>query len=229
MCGAVSAWLIAWNEKERERSGMRTGRAGGTSGEGKGGYGTCMRRRAGAPPEDTRDSTQGRGEGYLDDGTKGHSCADPVLLMMTHTVRHCVRKRGKEASHTARNDCWGRVQRKCRNGERKDWEWRFAIDQYSMTEYRRRGQGPRTDIRRLARSQAIRRKCLDGERIHPHPGMQASPSGRQGKEPERTRETAAALSVAERWEYKGEGDIKSIIYHNLGPPDLTISKRVGKT
>ena len=69
----------------------------------------------------------------------------------------------------------------------------------------------RTDLRRLARHAMIRRGHLDGERIHPHPGM---PRGNQPKQ------TALALNIPGRWRTETREGSKYFIYRHSAGDDI---------
>jgi hypothetical protein len=110
-----------------------------------------------------------------------------------------------------------KTQRKYENRKWNSYEQKPAVDKYSIAEYRRHGQESRTNIRRLENSLALRRVTLDGERIHPHPGM---PVSRPVNRIMETRATAAELSVGEKWKTEGDGNDRKISHQNSGRPDL---------
>ena len=127
----------------------------------------------------------------------------------THTHTHII------APIPARNEQPQETRYQRNRGERRgDAPTRESIARNGLGSYAQKGASVdeiRTDLRRLARHARIRREHLDGERIHPHPGM---PRGDQPKQ------TALALNIPGRWRTETRAGSKYFIYRHSAGDDI---------
>ena len=127
----------------------------------------------------------------------------------THTHTHIIepipaRNEQPQETRYQRNRGERRGDAPTRESTARNGLGSYALEGASVNEIR-------TDLRRLARHAMIRRGHLDGERIHPHPGM---PRGNQPKQ------TALALNIPGRWRTETRAGSKYFIYRHSAGDDI---------